>query len=63
MNDSTLGGRARTFDRWISPDPLGHAASMDLYSYASGDPVNGLDPDGRCVAKAADEISLDYVTL
>ena len=34
--------------RFLSPDPLGHAASMSLYDYASGDPVNGLDPDGRC---------------
>ena len=32
---------------FLSPDPLGHAASMDLYSYCNGDPVNGLDPDGR----------------
>jgi RHS repeat-associated protein len=34
--------------RFISSDPMGHGASMDLYSYANGDPVNGLDPDGRC---------------
>jgi RHS repeat-associated protein len=34
---------------FLSCDPLGHAASMDLYNYADGDPVNGFDPDGRCV--------------
>ena len=32
---------------FISPDPLGHEASMDLYSYANGDPVNFVDPTGR----------------
>jgi len=42
---------ARYYDpvggRFLSPDPLGHEASMDLYSYADGDPVNFMDPDGR----------------
>ena len=42
---------ARYYDpatgRFISADPLGHAASMSLYDYCGGDPVNGLDPDGR----------------
>jgi RHS repeat-associated protein len=33
--------------RFISADPLGHAATPDLYSYAGGDPINSLDPDGR----------------
>jgi len=33
--------------RFISADPLGHEASRDLYSYASGDPINMADPDGR----------------
>jgi RHS repeat-associated protein len=33
--------------RFLSADPLGHAASMSLYDYANGDPVNGFDPDGR----------------
>jgi RHS repeat-associated protein len=33
---------------FLSPDPLGHSASMDLYSYCDGDPVNNYDPDGRC---------------
>ena len=26
---------------------MGHAASMSLYDYCSGDPVNNFDPDGR----------------
>ena len=32
---------------FLSPDPLGHSASMDLYSYCDGDPVNQYDADGR----------------
>jgi RHS repeat-associated protein len=43
---------ARYYDprsgRFLSPDPLGQAASDDLYSYCGGDPVNSFDPDGRC---------------
>jgi RHS repeat-associated protein len=38
---------AQDTGEFLSADPLGHAACMDLYSYASGDPVNRLDPDGR----------------
>jgi RHS repeat-associated protein len=42
---------ARYYDplagHFLSPDPLGHAASMDLYSAFNGDPVNNFDPDGR----------------
>jgi len=37
--------------RFLSPDPLGHGASLSLYDYCDGDPVNGLDCDGRCVEK------------
>lgn len=33
--------------RFLSPDPYGHGASMDLYSFAGGDPVNFVDPTGR----------------
>jgi len=33
--------------RFTSADPLGHGASMDLYSFCGGDPVNTFDPDGR----------------
>jgi RHS repeat-associated protein len=32
---------------FLSPDPLGHAASMDLYSFCGGDPLNLFDADGR----------------
>ena len=42
---------ARRYDpltgRFQSADPLGHASSMDLYSYCGGDPVNRMDPTGR----------------
>jgi RHS repeat-associated protein len=42
---------ARVYDpqggRFLSPDPLGHAGSMDLYSFCGGDPVNRFDADGR----------------
>ncbi len=36
---------------FLSADPLGHAASMDLYSYCNGDPVNNFDADGRVASK------------
>ncbi|MEM0966556.1 MAG: RHS repeat-associated core domain-containing protein [Verrucomicrobiota bacterium] len=32
---------------FISTDPLGHEATLDLYSYAGGDPINFFDPTGR----------------
>jgi uncharacterized protein RhaS with RHS repeats len=37
--------------RFLSPDPLGHSSSLSLYDYCNSDPVNGLDPDGRCMEK------------
>ena len=36
---------------FLSCDPLGHAASMDLYSYCQGDPLNYYDADGRMATK------------
>jgi len=45
---------ARYYDpeagRFISPDPMGHGASMSLYDFANADPVNRIDPDGRCAS-------------
>jgi RHS repeat-associated protein len=42
---------ARYYDpmagHFLSPDPLGHAASMDLYSVCNGDPLNRFDPEGK----------------
>lgn len=42
---------ARYYDpmagRFLSPDPLGHAGSLDLYSAFNGDPINQFDADGR----------------
>jgi RHS repeat-associated protein len=43
--------------RFLSPDPFGHAASMSLYDYAGGDPVNFVDPDGRLQKQTAEEIA------
>lgn len=37
--------------RFLSPDPLGHSASMDLYSAFQNDGINYFDSDGR-VGKA-----------
>jgi len=52
---------ARYYDpnagRFVSPDPLGHAASIDLYSAFGGDAVNNFDPDGMCI-----ESTLNLVT-
>ena len=32
---------------WLSPDPLGHSASLSLYDYCGGDGLTRVDPDGR----------------
>jgi RHS repeat-associated protein len=32
--------------RFLAADPMGHGASMSLYCFANGDPVNFHDPDG-----------------
>jgi RHS repeat-associated protein len=42
-----------TSGRFLSVDPLGHAASRSLYDFCNGDPVNSFDPDGR-------EVGLTY---
>ena len=38
-----------TSGRFLSADPMGHAASPSLYDFAGGDPVNFFDPSGRNV--------------
>jgi RHS repeat-associated protein len=37
-----------TSGRFLSADPMGHAASPSLYDFCNGDPVNSFDPTGRC---------------
>ena len=48
---------ARYYDsqggRFLSSDPLGHAARMDLYSYANGDPIRFAGPDGRVASQGS----------
>jgi RHS repeat-associated protein len=45
--------RARFYDpqlgRFISEDPIGLKGGVNQYSYAEGDPVNGIDPFGQDV--------------
>jgi RHS repeat-associated protein len=39
--------------RFISEDPLGHAAGdPNLYAYVGGSPTNFVDPSGQCVSTA-----------
>ena len=52
---------ARYYDpiagHFLSADPLGHASSMDLYSFCNGDPLNKFDPTGRFSKQNADSFS------
>lgn len=34
--------------RFTSEDPIGLAGGINVYGFVNQDPVNGLDPDGRC---------------
>jgi RHS repeat-associated protein len=42
--------------RFLSPDPYGHAASLSLYDYAGGDPINFVDPTGRSPSPQMDVV-------
>jgi len=57
---------ARPYDpqsgRFQSPDPAGHAVSMDLYSYVH-DPVKGWDSDGRITSGFASGLTNQSISL
>ena len=40
----TASGRGK----WLSRDPLGEYAGINLYGYVGGDPINWVDPFGLC---------------
>ncbi|WP_171005794.1 DUF6531 domain-containing protein [Candidatus Rhabdochlamydia sp. T3358] len=41
-----------TSGRFLSPDPISYPLCLDLYTYANGDPINYIDPDGRFASQA-----------
>jgi len=49
---------ARFYDpdvgRFISEDPLGLKAGINLYTFAGNDPVNGFDPTGAFTVNVFD---------
>jgi RHS repeat-associated protein len=44
---------ARTYDpiagNWLSYDPVWNERDPNAYTFCGGDPINGVDSDGRCV--------------
>jgi RHS repeat-associated protein len=49
-----------TTGRFLSPDPLGHGASMSLYDFCNGDPVNYFDPNGKGIVDDAESYARAY---
>jgi RHS repeat-associated protein len=39
--------------RFLSPDPLGLAAEINMYAYAGNDPINNVDPSGLAFDRAS----------
>ncbi|MGE3556361.1 MAG: RHS repeat-associated core domain-containing protein [Candidatus Obscuribacterales bacterium] len=56
---------ARYYDpgtgRFLSADPVGYPACLDLYAYANGDPINFTDLDGRFASRAYEKVKATAV--
>jgi RHS repeat-associated protein len=55
--------RARAYSpdlgRFLQPDPIGYADSMNLYAYCGNNPVNWIDPLGLCSKGGVIELTED----
>jgi len=59
--------KARAYDpvsgRFLQTDPVGYSADVNLYDYASADPISGGDPSGTCPIVACGPSGQDSLSL
>jgi len=49
--------------RFLSPDPIGYPVPLDLYAYATGDPINFRDPSGRFRSPSYEPVGATSIAL